>query len=89
MSSAVEAIYDETERVRTADTLAETAYLLWKGGKEEDARACLAAARDLSETPPTESTVARTLLEVALAPVLNKVRQEDQEQDESSLLVEP
>ena len=52
---------------------------------EEDARACLAAALSFSDTEAGENAVARALLEVALAPLLDRLREEE----DSSLIVKP
>jgi hypothetical protein len=49
------------------------AYVYWKWGKEDDARACLAAADAFGSSGSTEYPVARALLEVLLSPVLNRL----------------
>ena len=59
----------------------ETAYLLWKQDREEDARACLAAGDDRE--------VRRAILEVALEPVLARLQEEEREQEADSLVVKP
>jgi len=78
----------------SAHRFEETAYLKWKGGDEEDARACLAAADAFRDSAPTENPVARAMLRVVLAPMLKQldVNESDEdapEQEQESLLVEP
>lgn len=92
IDEALPVVYDEAERARTAEILAETAYVLWKQDREDDARACLAAAAEITDSPVNESSLARALLEAALAPILEKIQQEGpegSEPEESSLLVKP
>jgi len=72
---------------RRADCLRETAYALWQTGREDDARAALAAATALSSGAGAE--VARALLEVALAPVLERIEQDLASEDDRSRLVKP
>lgn len=78
-------VFDAAGAERNAARLEEAAYLFWKQGREDDARACLGAARALREGPASESALARALLEVALAPVLAALREEEK----SSLIVKP
>jgi hypothetical protein len=85
LQEAVTLVFDPVRTERTAARLEETAYILWKRGREDDARACLAAARDLREGPAVDQPVARALLEAALGPVLEKLREEEK----SSLIVKP
>lgn len=87
LGDAIDSVFDEDESARVAEWLEETAYLLWKKGRDDDARACLAAGADVE--------VRRALLEVALAPVLANAAQSDDdaaagsEGDEPSLVVKP
>jgi len=67
--------------------LAETGYLWWRAGRDDDARACLAAARALREGAAEAQPVAIALLEGVLAPLLERLRQ-GQEED-ASVLVRP
>jgi hypothetical protein len=85
LQEAVALVFDPGRVERTAARLDETAYILWKRGREDDARACLAAARGLREGPPGDQPVARALVEAALGPVLEKLREEEK----SSLIVKP
>jgi hypothetical protein len=83
LQEAIALVFDPVRTERTAARLEETAYILWKRGREDDARACLAAARGLREGPAVDQPVARALLEAALGPVLEKLREEEK----SSLIV--
>ena len=78
LAEARAALFDPEETARVAEWLAETAYRLWQAGREVDARACLAGAREQEE-------VQRALLEVALAPLLARLREEE----ETSLVARP
>ncbi len=74
----------------TAGRFEESAYVCWKSGREDDARACLAAASDLRGDAPEESPAALALVEVLLAPALESLKQnESEEQAPDSLLVRP
>jgi len=85
LKEAIALVFDPARTELTAARLEETAYILWKRGKEDDARACLAAARGLREGPVVDQPVARALLEATLGPVLEKLREEEK----SSLIVKP
>lgn len=80
-----ESRFGEAGAHRTADRLEECAYAFWREGREEDARACLTMARELREGPAAEHPVARALLDRALRPMIEALRQEE----ESSLVVKP
>jgi hypothetical protein len=67
----------------------ETAYLKWKAGEVEGAEACLAAADAFRTSPPTDNPVARAMLEVVLAPILKEMDEDEPEERQDSLLVEP
>ncbi len=81
LSGAIERIFEGEEGELLAEWLAESAYLFWKKDREEDARACLAGT--------TDREVRRSVLEVALAPVLERLKEEEQEQEAGSLVVKP
>lgn len=70
---------------RAATRWEETGYVRWRRGEEEVARVCLAAARSFRELPARQNPVARALLERALRPVLDALREEEK----ASLLVKP
>lgn len=82
-------VFGGDEAARAAEWLEETAFLLWKSSREDDARACLAAAREVVAAPADASEVRRALLETALAPLLERLRAEEREQDATSLVVKP
>jgi hypothetical protein len=73
LDTAVTELYGEPFASRCAERFEEMAYVYWKWGKEDDARACLAAADAFGSPAPTEHPVARALLEVLLSPVLNRL----------------
>jgi len=63
--------------------------VLWKTGREQDAKACLAAAQSFSEEPLAENPIARALLETVLASVLAGLDEAAPGEAEPSLLVKP
>jgi hypothetical protein len=87
IDEAVTAIYLGPRAERRADCLRETAWVLWQTGRDDDARAALAAAQALASG--TGAEVARALLETALAPVLERIEQELASEDDRSRLVKP
>jgi hypothetical protein len=84
----LEETYTEAGAAREAHRFREEAYVFWKRGEEETARTCLAAALAFESSPIGENPVARAMLEIPLAPVLEKIDQEGEEA-EDSLLVRP
>ena len=76
LDAAIAYVYDAEFAERTAARFEETAYVLWKGGRADDARAALVAARAFRTHAPAENPVARALLEALLAPVLAEARGE-------------
>jgi hypothetical protein len=84
----LEEAYTEAGAACEAHRFREAGYVFWKRGDEEAARACLAAAVAFESSPIGENPVARAMVEVPLAPVFEKI---DQEEDEAkdSLLVRP
>lgn len=87
---AAEELYDESFGPRTAERFSEMAFVLWRRGREGDARACAAAARAFREVAPRDNPVAVALAEILAgpAPTAGAGEQED-ESDEPSLLVKP
>ncbi len=74
----------------TASRFEESAYVFWKSDREDDARACLAAAADLRGDSPEESPAALALVERLLAPLLKSLNEnEGEDEDSGSLLVKP
>lgn len=89
LREGLEAIYAEDFAKKTAQRFEESAYVCWKGEREEDARACLEAARAFRESPPAQNPAARAMLETMLAPILEKLDEATGEGDEPSLVVKP
>jgi len=89
LEEALGRVFAERFASATAQRFEESAYVSWKSGAVEDARACLAAARLFREKAPAENPVARTMLEVLLEPVLSKIEEETKSEEERSLLVKP
>ena len=85
----LEETYTDEGAAREAHRFRETAYVFWKRGDEEAATACLAAALAFESSPIGENPVARAMLEIPLAPVLEKIDPEGEDPQESSLLVKP
>jgi hypothetical protein len=72
LDAAVVELYGEPFAARCAERFAETAYVLWKREREDDARACLAAAEAFQGDAAAGRPVARAMLEVLLSPVLDR-----------------
>jgi hypothetical protein len=85
LEEAAARVFDAEHRARSAERFEEAAYVLWKSGHEDDARACLAAARALGEPGSERGPLARAMLERLLGPLIEKLRAEQEE----SLLVRP
>jgi hypothetical protein len=84
-----EETHTDEDAAREAHRFQETAYVFWKRGDEEAARSCLAAALAFESSPIGENPVARAMLEIPLASVLEKIDPEEEGPEESSLLVRP
>ncbi len=82
-------IFAEPVGAYTAQRLEESAYVLWKTGREDDAKPCLAAAQAFREQLASENPVARALLEAVLTPVLASLEEQTPREAEPSLLVKP
>jgi hypothetical protein len=92
MDDALSEIFSDAAGVHAAQRFEESAYVLWKAGPEDDARACLAAARAYREVEPQANPVARAALDRMLGPLLERLESESAEakdEEGSSLLVEP
>jgi len=92
LDDALDRLYDSASGLRAARRYEEAAYVLWKSGQEQDARACLCAARDFRELPPRENQVARAGIQRILGPFIEKLVGQEGEAGatpESSLLVKP
>lgn len=82
LDDAVGELYDEAGSRLTAHRLRESAYVLWRTGDEEAARACLAGARAFEAGDPRENPAARALVETLLGPALEAMVRERAEQEE-------
>jgi hypothetical protein len=89
LAEAQAEVYAEPVGAYTAQRFEESAYVLWKTGREEDARACLAAAQAFRAGPAAENPIARALLEAVMAPVLAGLEEPVAREAEPSLLVKP
>jgi hypothetical protein len=87
IDEALDTLYAEPFATRTARRWEESAYLFWKGGREADARACLAAARAFRAGEPSRNPVARAALERVLAPALEGAQGAAEGEEGESLLV--
>jgi hypothetical protein len=85
LAEAAEATYDEGFSATTAARFEESAYVLWKMGRVDEARACLSGALAFREGEPRSNPVARALLGRLLEPLLKENEREESE----SLLVKP
>jgi hypothetical protein len=73
LGEALGEIFVEPFASHCAERFEEMAYVYWKSGREDDARACIAAADAFGAGAPAEQPLARTLIEVLLAPVLDRL----------------
>ncbi|HEY5658380.1 MAG TPA: hypothetical protein VIY27_11390 [Myxococcota bacterium] len=87
LDEALDALYADPFAALTARRWEESAYVFWKGGRETDARACVAAAQVFRAGRPSENPVARAALELVLAPALERVRESAEDQPGESLVV--
>jgi hypothetical protein len=85
LGEAAEVTYDEGFSATTAARFEESAYVLWKMGRADEARACLAGAQAFREGEPRSNPVARALLGRLLEPLLKENEREESE----SLLMKP
>jgi hypothetical protein len=63
-------IFDETATARCAEQFEEMAYVFWKRGREDDARACLAAGDAFKGGTDAKQALVRAMLDVILEPVM-------------------
>ena len=91
LNDAVSAVFAEPFGTCSAERFEETAFVLWKQGREDDARACLAAAEAFRGGSEGENPVARAMLEITLAPILERLAEGDEEtgSEPDSLIVAP
>lgn len=90
LDDALDALWSGDFGARTAGRLDEMAWVFWKGQREEDARACLAAADAFRGGSPRENPVARAMLDSVLQPAIAAANEEEEKGGEDSdLLVKP
>jgi hypothetical protein len=75
LDEGIVTLFDDAHRACTALRFDETAYVFWKGGREDDARIALALA-DSFRSGEAANPLARAMLQVLLSPVLEKLRAE-------------
>jgi hypothetical protein len=63
-------IFDEGAAARCAEQFEEMAYVFWKRDREDDARACLAAADAFGSGADAQRSLARAMLDAILEPVM-------------------
>jgi hypothetical protein len=85
IGDALDERYASPAAERTAARFEELAFAAWRRGRAEETQRCLVAARAFREQPPRENPVARALLDQALRPLLDALR----EADAASPLVRP
>jgi len=73
IDEALPELYAEPFASRCAERFEEMAYVYWKSEREEDARACLAAADSFRAEVDELRPLARAMLEVLLTPVLSQL----------------
>jgi hypothetical protein len=88
IGEALVEIFVEPFAPRCAERFEETGYVYWKWGRDDDARACLAAADAFRGPAPADQPLARIMLEVLLGPVLDRL-EEGTGGEEDSLIVKP
>jgi hypothetical protein len=89
LENGLEEIFAEPFSNQTAARFEETAYVFWKRDRENDARDCLAAAAAFRAGGAKENPVAKAIVEVVLAPVLQKLEEEIREDEQKSRIVTP
>jgi len=83
LGDAAEGAYDARFSEITSARFEESAYVFWKLGREDEARACLAGAGAFREEEARSNPVARALLGRLLAPLM---KEEEREKSESPLV---
>jgi len=87
LSRAAAGVFGESFSATTAARLRETAYVAWRAEEEDEARECLAGAAAF-EAGTEDNPVALAFIEVILAPLLDELERESQEEssDESRVV---
>jgi hypothetical protein len=88
IDEALAEIFVEPFASRSAERFEEMGYVYWKWGRDDDARACLAAADAFRSPAPADQPLARVMLEILLGPVLDRL-EEGTGGEEDSLIVKP
>jgi len=89
LDEAIAEAYDEPGARLAAFRLREAAFVFWKNGDEDAARACLAAAAAFMDGA-AENPVARAMFEVLFEGLIESLEQDAQtEEDAGSLIVKP
>ena len=78
MREAAEGLFEGDHAEVTAIRFEESAYVLSKSNRLEDAQVCLAAARAFRETPAGENPIAQALLEESLGSFLQNLRDKEE-----------
>jgi hypothetical protein len=84
-AEAAERLFAGDTGLQAAHAFAEAAFLAWKGGRDEEARACAAASLRFRLGRPGDHPVALALVEGVLGAALEQMGEEERE----SLLVRP
>jgi hypothetical protein len=94
LDGALLELYAEPSASRAANRFEESAYVLWKTEKLDDARACLGAA-ELFAGPPADNPVARAALQRLMGSVLESLEKlekdtsEEKGTDGAPLIIQP
>jgi hypothetical protein len=92
VDEAASGVFEGEAGAVAAHRLRESAWCFWRRGEEDEARACLAAARAFEAQPAAENPVARAFVEFWLRPLLTAASGEAPPPEtpaESPLLVRP
>ncbi len=73
LDEAVDRVFSASFAGCTANRFEEAAYIFWRAGALDDARACLAAANAFRGATPEFRELGRAMLEVVLAPALKAI----------------
>jgi len=73
LDGAVDRVFEADFAGTTANRFEESAYLFWRRGAIEDARACLAAAKAFRAEKSEYRELGRAMLEIVLAPALKSI----------------
>jgi hypothetical protein len=74
VGEAIGGIFDAAAAARCADQFDEMAYVEWKRDREDEARACLAAADVFRGDSDRQHALARAMLQAILEPVITALK---------------